>query len=247
MKIEESALAATTNDLTREKDARGIADLIEFRMDKAESPIEQLAEYDGQLPIIATNRARWFGGKASDTGRLDDLFSASRFESVEFVDIELETIRSKEWLAHEFHENDVQLIISHHDFETTPNREVLDAIIEQCASYGDIAKVATFPQNQADTLTLLEAVNDATRRGIDVAGISMGEIGSHTRIIGHLYGSKLGYAPLLADDVDYAPGQIPLEKLASLIELTKNGSVDDEMIDTLRDEVSVPKEIPISD
>ena len=247
MKIEESALAATTNDLTREKDARGIADLIEFRLDKAEYPIGQLEAYDGELPIIATNRARWFGGKANDTGRLDDLFSASRFDSVAFVDIEYETIRSKRWLAHEFRENDVQLIISHHDFEETPERAVLDAIIEQCAAHGDIAKVATFPQNQEDTLTLLEAVHAATQKGIDVAGISMGELGSHTRIIGHLYGSKLGYAPLLADDVDYAPGQIPLEKLASLIELTKNNSVDDDVMDTLRSEVSVPKEVPLSD
>lgn len=247
MKIKESALAATTNDLTREKDARGIADLIEFRMDKAENPIEQLSQYDGHLPIIATNRARWFGGKASDTGRLDDLFSASRFESVEFVDIELETIRSKKWLAHEFRENDVQLIISHHDFKDTPERAILDAIIEQCSQYGDIAKVATFPRDQTDTLTLLEAVNSATQKGIDVAGISMGEIGSHTRIIGHLYGSKLGYAPLLADNVDYAPGQIPLEKLASLIELTKDSGVDDEVINRIRDEVSVPKEISPSD
>ncbi|RLM48541.1 type I 3-dehydroquinate dehydratase, partial [Halobellus sp. Atlit-31R] len=145
-----------------------------------------------------------FGGKASDTGRLDDLFSASRYDAVEFVDIELETVRAKEWLAHEFRENDVQLIISHHDFDETPDREVLDAIIEQCAEFGDVAKVAVYPQNQRDTLTLLEAVNDATNRGIDVAGISMGELGSHTRVIGHLYGSKLGYAPLLADDNDYA-------------------------------------------
>nr|WP_058568552.1 type I 3-dehydroquinate dehydratase [Haloferax marisrubri] len=247
MKLDESALAATTNDLTREVDARGVADLIEFRMDKADDPLEQLAAYDGELPIIATNRARWFGGKASDTGRLDDLFSASRYDAVEFVDIELETVRAKEWLAHEFRENDVQLIISHHDFEETPEREVLDAIIEQCAEFGDIAKVAVYPQNQGDTLTLLEAVNDATNRGIDVAGISMGEIGSHTRVIGHLYGSKLGYAPLLADNNDYAPGQIPLEKLASLIELTKNERVDGQVIDTIRSEVSVPKELTLSD
>ncbi|MFC4550460.1 MULTISPECIES: type I 3-dehydroquinate dehydratase [Halorussus] len=247
MEIRDSALAATTNDLTRAKDAHGVADLIEFRIDKAEDPIEQLSEYDGELPIIATNRARWFGGKASGTGRLDTLFSASRFDSVKFVDLELETVRSKDWLVHEFRENDVQLIISHHDFEETPKREILDAIIEQCAEYGDIAKVATFPRTQAETLTLLEAVNEATNEGHDVAGISMGELGSHTRIIGHLYGSKLGYAPLLADNNNYAPGQIPLEKLASLIEFTKKTGDDNHIIDTISDEVSVPKELCLSD
>lgn len=247
MKIKESALAATTNNITRVTDTRGIADLLEFRMDKAENPIDQLSKYDGDLPIIATNRTRWFGGQATDTGRLDSLFSASRFDAVKFVDIELETVRSKSWLTHEFRENDVELIISHHDFEDTPSRDILDAIFEQCAKYGDIAKVATFPQDQTDTLALLEAVNTATEKGIDVAGISMGEIGSHTRVIGHLYGSKLGYAPLLADDTDYAPGQIPLEKLASLIELTKNNDVDDQVISIIKDEISVPKGLTLSD
>ncbi|RRJ29513.1 type I 3-dehydroquinate dehydratase [Halocatena pleomorpha] len=241
MKIRESALAATTNNITKEMDAWGAADLLEFRMDKAANPINQLSKYNGNIPIIATNRTRWFGGQATDTGRLDSLFSASRFDAVKFVDIELETVRSKSWITHEFRENDVDLIISHHDFDNTPSREIIDKIFEQCARYGDIAKVATFPQDQTDTLALLEAVNAATEKGIDVAGISMGKIGSHTRVIGHLYGSKLSYAPLLADDTDYAPGQIPLEKLASLIEITKNNGVDDQVISMIEDEVSVPK------
>ncbi|WP_255492013.1 type I 3-dehydroquinate dehydratase [Haloarcula sp. JP-L23] len=217
-------------------------------MDKAENPIEQLSAYEGELPIIATNRTRWFGGKASDAGRLDNLFAASRFDAVEFVDIELETARAKDWILQEFRENDVQLIISHHDFEETPSQDILDAIIDQCAEYGDIAKVATFPQDQTDTLTLLEAINTATQKGIDVAGISMGEIGSHTRVVGHLYGSKLGYAPLQADEEDYAPGQIPLEKLEALVETTKNASADEHLLSTLEEEeVTVPKEITLSD
>lgn len=218
MKTGEFSLAATTNNLALEEDFRESADLIEFRMDKADNPINQLTNFDGELPIIATNRTRWFGGKAEDTGRLDDLFAASRFDSVAYVDIEIETARAEDWIVEEFRENDVNLIISHHDFDSTPDREILDAIIDQCAEYGDIAKVATFPENNSDALTLLEAINAATKRGIDAAGISMGEIGSHTRVIGHLYGSKLGYAPLETDQTEYAPGQIPLNTLASLIE-----------------------------
>ena len=248
MKIEEFALAATTNDLTRESDARGVADLIEFRMDKAENPVKQISAYEGELPIIATNRTRWFGGKANDSGRLDDLFAASRSEHVRFVDIELETARAKDWIVNEFRGNDVQVIISHHDFEETPEKEVLDAIIKQCSEYGDIAKVAAFPQDNADALTLLEAITTANQQGIDVAGISMGEIGSHTRAIAHLYGSKLGYAPLAADSTDYAPGQIPLEKLRSLVETTKDISAEEHVINELEnEEVRVPQELTLSD
>lgn len=229
MKMGEFSLAATTNNLEPEEDFRESADLIEFRMDKADNPISQLTDYDGELPIIATNRTRWFGGRAEDTGRLDELFAASRFDSVAYVDIEIETARAEDWIVEEFRDNDIELIISHHDFDSTPDRKILDAIINQCAEYGDIAKVATFPEDKTDALRLLGAINAATTRGIDAAGISMGEIGSHTRVIGPLYGSKLGYAPLETDETEYAPGQIPLNTLASLIETMNHWSNSDNL------------------
>lgn len=242
MKLDDFALAATTNDLTRAEDAELTADLIEFRMDSAEDPIEQLSEYDGSLPIIATNRTKWFGGEANDDGRLDRLSAASRFDAVKFVDIELETARGMEWVLDEFRANGVQLIISHHDFDDTPNREVLDAIIEQCAHYGDIAKVATYPQDKGDTLRLLQAIRHATDQGIDVAGIAMGEIGSHVRVVGPIYGSKLGYAPLATDKHEYAPGQIPLHELASLIEAMRTGDDEPGLVGELGE---APSEQPI--
>ncbi len=69
-------------------------------MDRADDPISQLSNYDGELSIIATNRAEWFGGHARNTGRLDRLFAASQFDAVEMVDIELETVRGTEWMLH---------------------------------------------------------------------------------------------------------------------------------------------------
>lgn len=218
MKQNRFALAATTNDLTQEKAVRDVADVIEFRMDKAEDPLEQLENYDGELSILATNRAQWFGGQAYDTGRLDRLFTASEFDAVEMVDIELETARGSSWVLPEFRENDVEIIISFHAFEDTPDRDTLDAIFEQCARFGDIAKVATYAEEYADSLRMIEAVHAATIDGMRVAGISMGAIGSHTRVVAPLYGSCLGYAPLASDTNEYAPGQIPIRKLATMIE-----------------------------
>lgn len=214
-------LAATTNDLTQEPMVREVADVLEFRMDKAEEPITQLSAYDGDLPIIATNRGQWFGGQAPDTGRLDRLFAASEYDSVEMVDIELETARGSGWVIPEFRENDVDIIISFHAFEDTPGSETLDAIFTQCAQYGDIAKVATFAETNGDALRMLSAVHKATKEGKRVAGISMGKVGSHTRVIAPLYGSKLGYAPLESDTSEYAPGQIPIHKLSRMIETFK--------------------------
>ena len=221
MTTDDFALAATTNDLSREPEARGAADLVELRMDKATDPIAQLEAYDGELPIVATNRNQWFGGKARDAGRLDALFAASRSDAVAYVDLELETVRGTEWIVDEFRGNDVDLIVSHHDFDATPDRDVLAAIVEECAGYGDVAKVATYPQDLSDCLALLDVLHEGTDAGIDAAGIAMGELGRHTRVVGHVYGSKLGYAPLRDDDSDYAPGQIPLGTLAALVEATK--------------------------
>lgn len=211
-------LAATTNDLTRETRARDAADIVEFRMDGAEEPIAQLEAYDGELPILATNRGRSFGGNANDSGRLDALFSASEFDAVEMVDIELETARATSWVLEDFHDNDVDTVISFHEFDDTPDRQTLHAIFDECAGYGDVAKVATFARTHSDSLRMLRAVHDATESGLRVAGISMGEIGRHTRAVAPIYGSKLGYAPLASDTSEYAPGQIPLSKLSSLIE-----------------------------
>ncbi|WP_394743206.1 type I 3-dehydroquinate dehydratase [Natronococcus roseus] len=235
MEIDDFTLAATTNDLTREPDARGEADVIEFRMDSAENPIKQLSEYDGELPIIATNRSRWFGGEATDRGRLDQLMAASQFDAVEMVDIELEIARGTEWVLDEFRENGVDLIISFHEFDETPDKDTLLKIIEESDKYGDISKVAAYANNLSDTLTMLEVINTATERGIKVAGISMGETGSHTRVIAPSYGSKLGYAPLESDASEYAPGQLPLHELSSLIKSVEEGNEDVELMDGLEE------------
>ena len=211
-------LAATTNDLEREPRVRDVADVLEFRLDEAEDPIEQLTNYAGDLPLVATNRPEWCGGQASADGRIERLLAASEFDSVGLVDVELETAREDAGLVPAFRENDVDVVVSYHEFEATPDREALDATFERCSELGDVAKVATYATEYADALRMLTAVHDATREGMQVAGISMGEVGSHTRVVAPLYGSKLGYAPLESDPSEYAPGQLPIHELASMIE-----------------------------
>lgn len=228
MKPDGFVLAASLNDLTREPEVRDAADMVEFRMDKATDPITQLDKYDGELSVIATNRAQWFGGQAPDAGRLDRLFAASEFDAVEMVDIELETARGSDWVIPEFQENDVEIIISHHAFEDTPDEDTLLAIFEQCSHYGDIGKVATFAEEYGDALPMLNAVYKATQEGQRVAGILMGPIGSHSRVVAPFYGSALGYAPLASDDEEYAPGQISIHELASIIERLHEASIQPE-------------------
>jgi 3-dehydroquinate dehydratase-1 len=216
-------LAATTDDLGREPGAREWADVVEFRMDRAEAPVEQLADYDGDLSVLATNRARWAGGDAPDAGRLDRLLEAAAFDAVQAVDVELESARDGSETVDALQSRDVHLVVSYHEFDGTPDLSTLDETFRECARYGDVAKVATHATDSADTLRMLRATHGATADGLRVAGISMGEVGRHTRVVAPLYGSRLGYAPLGSDERDYAPGQIPLDELAGLIDALGTG------------------------
>jgi len=86
MDFESFVLAAATADLHEEPAARDHADAVEFRMDMAEEPLTALEEYDGKLPIIATNRVEWEGGNAPDEeARTDALCTAVEHDAVEAI------------------------------------------------------------------------------------------------------------------------------------------------------------------
>ena len=96
MDFSEFVLSASTADLADATDpvAREHADAVELRMDLAEDPLGDLAAYEGDLPVLATNRVEWEGGRApDDDARLDDLVEAAAFDAVEAIDVELEAMR----------------------------------------------------------------------------------------------------------------------------------------------------------
>jgi 3-dehydroquinate dehydratase-1 len=64
MEFDSLILAAATADLSDEPAARPHADAVEFRMDLADAPLAALDDYDGDLPILATNRDPAEGGEA---------------------------------------------------------------------------------------------------------------------------------------------------------------------------------------
>ena len=83
-------LAAATADLSAEPAAREDADAVEFRLDLAADPLDALAAYDGELSLIATNRAAWEGGEATDdAARLGALEVAAEHDAVGAIDVEL--------------------------------------------------------------------------------------------------------------------------------------------------------------
>ncbi|SEW21830.1 type I 3-dehydroquinate dehydratase [Natrinema salifodinae] len=222
LQFDSFVLAASTADLADAADpvAREHADAIEFRMDLADEPLAALEDYDGEVPILATNRAEWEGGEASDDGRLEALAEATTVDGVEAIDVELESILADE--ADELLETarDVSIVASAHDFEGTPPRNELVRTLTEAGKHADVAKVAVTAESKADTLALLSATEQLTAHGDAVATMAMGDVGRHTRAVAPVYGSKIGYAPVDPDDAT-APGQYDLETLAGLI-----GSLD---------------------
>jgi 3-dehydroquinate dehydratase-1 len=222
-------LAAATADLAEEPAAREHADAVEFRMDMADDPMEALAAYDGELPLIATNRAAWEGGDATDEGRLAALREAAAHDAVAAVDIELAAVDGgpdappgldptdgAATIAHA-RDHDTSVIVSTHDFETTPARAELERSLERASEHGDVGKLAVTATDLDDALRLLGATRAAASAGLTVATMAMGAAGSHTRAVAPVYGSRIGYAPVDPAQAT-APGQYDLVTLRELTE-----------------------------
>lgn len=225
MNFDSFVLAAATDDLSVEPAAREYADALEFRMDLAEKPLAQLSSYAGTLPIIATNRVVWEGGETPDSeSRLEELQTALDQDAVEAVDLELDALEDGDRSSHDAskvaqraREQGVSVIASLHDFESTPGREELDALLDRTTAQGDVGKLAVTATDLGALLELLAATWAQTVEGRRIATMAMGERGRHTRALCPVYGSKIGYAPVEPADAT-APGQYDLETLRALID-----------------------------
>jgi len=217
-------LAASTADPAEEPRARSDADLIEFRADLADDPRAALSAYDGELPLLVTNRPSWEGGAAESADRLGVLTDALTHEAVVAVDVELATLRGRSEsgdidpvaLRRRAAEAGVDVIASVHDFDGTPDDETLDRLLSAATAAGDIGKLAVTAADTTDALALLSATRRAAERGERVATVAMGAAGAHTRAVAPVYGSRIGYAPVRAEAAT-APGQYDLATLRRLV------------------------------
>lgn len=219
MEFESFVLAAALSDLDEEPAAREHADAVEFRLDLAEEPLAHLADYDGELPIIATNRVEWEGGAAADTPeRLETLSVAAEHPKVKAVDIELSAIAAEGPVPIDHvREHGATVIVSVHDFEETPAVAEMKRLLSQAGEYGEIAKLAVTAATREDVLKLLSVTHSCTESEQRVATMAMSEAGRHSRAVAPVYGSKIGYAPVDPAEAT-APGQYDLATLRTLVD-----------------------------
>lgn len=180
-------------------------DLIE---DLTDANVRQL--FSMPLRLVATCRP----GKIADSERLRLLSLAIR-SGASFVDVELESSADlKNSIAEAARKSGCKMVISFHDFQQTPSREVLLEKIGSCFAAGaNLAKIACQTNTSQDAARLLGLLD--SRRPLIVAG--MGPCGPITRVAGPLLGSVWTFASL-EGRTETASGQISAPRLEKILE-----------------------------
>jgi 3-dehydroquinate dehydratase I len=106
------------------------------------------------------------------------------------------------------------LMISHHDYQTTPSSRNLIKIARSAyAKKADIVKIATRTKTEADVRTLLE-INTAFARKKLMTVMGMGPLGTLSRLVGPLFHACLLYGYI---GTPTASGQLPYRELQDRI------------------------------
>ncbi len=186
------------------------ADIIEIRADFIQDLDPGRLLRDKPRPVIFTLRSREEGGaySGSERRRLELILQAGR-NGADYVDIEL----SASWQVIFQGVPREKVILSHHDFERTP--EDLNALLETMASSGaGILKIAARARSLGDNLRVANLLQHATSRGLNVCALAMGAEGIPSRVLGSSWGSWLSFASLPGADAT-AEGQMPADVFLS--------------------------------
>jgi len=106
-----------------------------------------------------------------------------------------------------------KIIISYHNFSSTPEIKDLKKIIKKIYSLkADIAKIATYAKKESDSFKILSLLSEISSAGKKIICLAMGKKGVLTRICGHLFGNYLMYAPL-SNFAKTADGQLTAKEL----------------------------------
>lgn len=200
-------------------------DIMEWRIDYYEAGIKDnekliatakaLRDVVGELPILVTFRTKNEGGvlELGEDEYLDLVATVVSNRLGDAVDIELfhDKERVKD-LVKQAHNYNVVVIMSNHDFEKVPAKDVIEFRLKKMAELGaDVPKLACMPHSADDVLTLLSATNDAHKALANpIITMAMADLGKVSRIAGQVFGSCLSFG---AVGKTSAPGQLSIEDL----------------------------------
>ena len=204
-------------------------DLLEWRIDFFDgiadidgviATAQRIKRAAGSIPVLLTRRNTTEGGQPIPIPEEMVVAMYSRACEARCIDlIDCELSNAKEHLSQlraVSAANGIAMIMSYHNFELTPDIDTLLGRFAEAERLGaDIGKVAVMPRDPQDVLTLLAATWRASQSmRIPLISMSMGGIGSVSRIMGWLYGSAATFA---VGKSSSAPGQIAIDDLRATL------------------------------
>jgi 3-dehydroquinate dehydratase I len=165
------------------------------------------------IPLIATCRPDNVG-KEEQYRQLKIAIESG----AKYVDIELETNKKqRKRIIETAQKNKCDIIISYHNFESTPGIKELNKKVSACYMFGaDLAKIAVQVNSHEDNARILSLYNTKRR----IVAIGMGELGKMTRVLAPLLGAEFTFAAM-DSGLATAPGQIPYSILKSAVDKLK--------------------------
>ena len=182
----------------------------------------EIRQAAGGLPVLFTRRSVKEGGEPiplNEEQVVALIIAVCASRTVELVDFEMNNdpahiaqVRA----ASKAH--GVGLVLSFHNFQSTPSQEVLSQRFAQAQQLGaDVAKIAVMPQRLEDVISVLGATLDSSQKlDIPLVSMSMGGYGSLTRLFGWVFGSAMSF--VVGADTS-APGQVPIEDMNTVLEV----------------------------
>lgn len=190
------------------------AELVELRVDWIPRGLrmDRLLK-DRPTPVIVTCRRPEDGGRFRDSEeKRQTILREAIIAGVEYVDLEGDIAKSIPRYGK------TKRIVSHHDFERTP--ENLEEIYEELSKCDpDVIKIVTMANSPVDNVRLLSLVKNAK---IPTVAFCMGEYGIVSRILCGKYGAPFTYATFSKERV-MAPGQLSFEEMKKLYRYDKIG------------------------
>jgi 3-dehydroquinate dehydratase type I len=189
----------------------GTEPFVEFRFDLLDfGPAQVISLVSKSRRCIATCRP----GKYSDKNRFMILQTALE-AGAEFVDLDIESdLHFMEELTPTARSKGCDMILSHHDFQKTPQPEELERIVQNCRDAGaDLIKIACQVNQTEDLINLFHLY----RHNLRLVVIGMGEKGIISRVAAPFLGAEFTFASV-GDGHETAPGQISKDKLDLILE-----------------------------
>ena len=206
------------------------ADLVEWRVDWFEGAFEtqrvklvllQIRAILGDMPILFTFRTPKEGGEKSITPEAyrNLLSEIAMTRWVDIIDVEVFCEGGAVELLAGIRSLGVKVIGSNHIMTETPDRAEMVRRLRYMKDVGvDIPKLAVMPQCKEDVSLLLEVTREIHEEFADrpIVTISMGEIGTVSRVSGEKFGSAMTFG---AFQKASAPGQLSVYELKEIMEV----------------------------